>query len=129
MKKIAISSFLAIALAALVVPQAWAWKNTHLGIGLNWNHQSGGNNLLWGLFRNGQPPGPGCDGFQGGCFPGGAPAFPGYGAANAPQHGTAFNPPRNPSQTASYQTPYNPYRVANYYYPYPAYGTYFGYGR
>lgn len=37
--------------------EANAWINFKFGVGLNWNWQSGGNNLLWGAFQNGQPGG------------------------------------------------------------------------
>jgi hypothetical protein len=83
MKTIWTLMILALSLA-LAESQAQAWVNAKLGAGVNWNFQSGGNNVLWGFFRNGQPPGPGCGepaggmgGFGQGCgFPGG-PGGPG----------------------------------------------------
>ena len=55
--------FLAMGAAALVVAiftlqQALAWVTFNTGIGANLGYQSGGNTLLWGLYRNGQPGGP-----------------------------------------------------------------------
>jgi len=78
MKKILGLGLLAVCLAMSERP-ASAWVNSKFGIGLNWNWQSGGNNFLWGLFRNGQPPGPGCDGPCGPGFGGAGFGGPGYG--------------------------------------------------
>lgn len=93
MKKLLPIGLLAVSIAALSQEQASAWINSRFGIGLNWSWQSGGNNFLWGLFRDGQPPAPcpipGCAppfmpggpmpcGPMGGCGPyppGGGPAF------------------------------------------------------
>jgi hypothetical protein len=58
-------AFAAIASLAVVVSSsspASAWVNSKFGIGLNWERQSGNNNFLWGMFRNGQVP----DGFGNG---------------------------------------------------------------
>ena len=59
MRKITLLGLWALALTVLSHEQANAWINFKFGVGLNWNWQSGGNNTLWGLFRNGQPPGSG----------------------------------------------------------------------
>ena len=59
MKKFLLIGALALAVAAALEYQAWAWINTNFSVGLNYCYQSGGNNLLWGVFRNGQPGG--CD--------------------------------------------------------------------
>lgn len=59
MRKMTLLGLMALAVAALSHEQAGAWINFKFGVGLNWNWQSGGNNTLWGLFRNGQPPGGG----------------------------------------------------------------------
>ncbi|HMF16617.1 MAG TPA: hypothetical protein VKE98_05385 [Gemmataceae bacterium] len=59
MKKFLVMGTLALAVAALLELQAWAWKSSSLSMGMNWCHSSGGNNLLWGVYRNGQPGG--CD--------------------------------------------------------------------
>src|SRR5262249_55436505 len=70
----------ALALTAVVAaaPEAPAWINFKFGAGVNWSWQSGGNNFLWGLFRNGQPPGP--DGPHGPGYPGRLPGkSPNYG--------------------------------------------------
>jgi hypothetical protein len=80
---------------------AQAWVNSKFSVGLNWQYQAGGNNLLWGLYRSGQVPGPWGDGLIPGLVPAppsghapyaapyGAPppaveAFPYYGGAPAP---------------------------------------------
>src|SRR6516162_1554493 len=79
MKKILVLGALALSIGLLSEQHASAWVNAKFGVGLNWNWQSGGNNFLWGFFRNGQPPGPDC------CYPrGGYPGYPGGG------HGPAF---------------------------------------
>ncbi len=59
MRKFTLLGLTALALAAMSFEPASAWINFKFGVGLNWNWQSGGNNTLWGLFRNGQPPGNG----------------------------------------------------------------------
>src|ERR1700692_2932040 len=63
MRKILLLGSCALLLALSLQQQASAWLNFKFGAGINWNWQSGGNNTLWGLFRNGQPPGYGnnCD--------------------------------------------------------------------
>jgi hypothetical protein len=58
MKKILVAGLFAIGLLAITQQQASAWVNSKFGIGLNWDLQSGGNQILWGAWRNGQPPGP-----------------------------------------------------------------------
>ena len=68
MKKFLTMGALALALTAVYSAPAPAWLNWKFGIGMNLGWQSGGNNTLWGLFRNGQPPGPDC-GMGGGCRP------------------------------------------------------------
>ncbi len=67
--------------------QAQAWVNAKFSIGLNWHVQSANNNVLWGLWKNGQVPGPEAFGQPGGggpftpgqMTPGGT--FPFYGSA------------------------------------------------
>ena len=80
MKKILAIGILAISAIAFSQQQASAWVNTRFGVGLNWEYQSGGNNFLWGAYRNGQPPGPET-------FSGSQP-FPHYGSA--PQAAPAY---------------------------------------
>ena len=58
MKKFLVIGALALAVAACAEDQANAWVNAKFGVGLNVSLQSGGNNVMWGLFRNGQPPVP-----------------------------------------------------------------------
>jgi hypothetical protein len=78
MKKIVLAGLVALSVMAISQQQASAWVNSKFGVGLNWDVQSGGNQFLWGAWRNGQPPGP--EGFGGG-----APRF----NAPMPQHGYA----------------------------------------
>lgn len=147
MKKILTTGILALAVAALYAQTADAWINSKFGIGLNWNYQSGGNNLLWGAFRNGQPPAPDCGtcpGGPGGIYPGAAP-FHGYlqqpgaeqggftGSLDAAPSPANAVPGRTQSysnrtyngQTVNYQYPYQGYTYPNYY----NYNYYYGYGR
>lgn len=125
----------AFGLALAAVGPADAWINHKFSVGANWHWQSGGNNLLWGLFRNSQPPGP--DGYQHGPGPGGG--FPGFGphygpnefqyfgnqqtptpnpAAAAAQTQAYYGYPQNPYQPVSYAPGYSytPYNYAPYYY-------------
>lgn len=81
MKKILPISLLTLCFAALTQDQASAWINSRFGIGLNWSWQSGGNNFLWGLFRDGQPP---CPGPVPGCAP---PFLPGGPMPGGPMPG------------------------------------------
>ncbi len=55
MKKFLAMGALALAVAAIPQHQAKAWHNSSFSFGMNWSHSCGGNNLLWGLYRNGQP--------------------------------------------------------------------------
>jgi hypothetical protein len=77
------------ALAALAVlatsRTADAWCNSKFSVGLNWSLQSGNNNLLWGVYRNGQIP----DGYDGGGYGGPGAPPPGYGAQPFPWFGSA----------------------------------------
>ncbi len=57
MKKILAIGMLAVGLMAVSHQQASAWVNTKFGIGMNFDWSSGGNTLLWGLIRDGQPGG------------------------------------------------------------------------
>lgn len=72
MKKSILTAGLALLISAWFTDPAHAWVNSKFGVGLNISYQGGGNNLLWGLFRSGQPPAP--------CPPRQYPGFmPGYG--------------------------------------------------
>lgn len=57
MKKILAIGLLAVGLMAVTQQEASAWVNTRFGMGLNFDWSSGGNTLLWGLIRDGQPGG------------------------------------------------------------------------
>ncbi len=137
MKKILIVGVLAIGMLASSQQEASAWVKSQFGIGLNWNWQSGGNSLLWGAWRNGQPGGPEAFGGhhhgypQFGMPPGFAPgayqptpqALPPQGFF--PQQGPNFSQPMMPSAVVpqgiepavSYQG--SPFQFANY--PRPVY--------
>jgi hypothetical protein len=148
MKKILAMGIAALSLALICEQQASAWCNWKFGAGINFNYQSGGNNVLWGAFRNGQPPAPDCcppgcpPGVAPGCAPGfrgGYPGFPPYGpgefqyfgAQQRPQGGDVGQlPPTTPSTSG-----YGAYRPISYapnaysYYPNYAYTPSYWYGR
>ena len=65
MKKFVLAGLVALSVMAITQQQASAWINSRFGIGLNWHTQSGGNQILWGAWRNGQPPGPEAYGYGG----------------------------------------------------------------
>jgi len=77
MKKILVLGALALSTGLLSEQPASAWVNAKFGVGLNWSWQSGGNNFPWGLFRNGQPPGPDCTYANGGGYQRPPSTFPG----------------------------------------------------
>jgi hypothetical protein len=138
MKKLFSIGLLTVCALALSERQAQAWVNAKFSIGLNWHVQSGNNNVLWGLWKNGQVPGPEAFG-GGGQFgpmqgPGGqfgpmqgpgpippAGVFPYFGGGQQgyPQRPTANEPPQSaPQQQAYYGMPqnytYNPYQPVSY---------------
>src|SRR5262249_39125831 len=103
---------LALLMSAYVIEPAHGWVNWKLGVGVNWTHQTGGNNFLWGARRNGQPPGPASanqahPGYppEPGYGPPGYPPSPytapfsgfGEGAPSAPNPNQAFTPKRRPA--------------------------------
>jgi len=98
MKKLLPIGLLALSFTVFA-EDASAWINSRFGLGFNWGWQSGGNNLLWGLFRDGQPGGPdiyhvdvpvypkcGCPSGYPGAYPG---AYPGVQGPVAPAPGLA----------------------------------------
>jgi hypothetical protein len=106
MKKILTAGLLALSAALITDQQASAWVNCKFGVGLNWNWQSGGNNFLWGAFRNGQPPCPDV------AYPGGGGGYPGHGAPTfpgvqpyGPQDFQYFGQQRNGANPAAPATP------------------------
>lgn len=144
MKKLLSIGLLTLCALAITERRADAWLNAKFSVGLNWQIQSGNNNILWGVFKNGQVPGP--EAFGGGPMqfgpalspmymppasnfpffgnnPQGAPA--GYPAETAPlpklasQGQQAYYPAQNgnynPYQTVGYQP--NGYAYPNYYQP------------
>lgn len=111
MKKVITLGIMALAVAVASQQKASAWVNLKAGVGANMCWQSGGNCLFWGLFRNGQPPGPGgdCGAFPGMPYGPGAPGYgpggpgpvgypgpgpvpPGYGARGPMDHGAVGHP-------------------------------------
>jgi hypothetical protein len=105
MKKFLVVGALALTSAAIFHQQAFAWKNTQFSVGLNWSHQSGGNNLLWGAFRNGQP---GCADYSC-CQPNCGYGAGAMGASMGGYPTNAMTPPApttfQPSAPATFQPP------------------------
>jgi hypothetical protein len=97
MKRFLVLGPLALTLALLSGQTASAWVNFKFGAGVNWSWQSGGNNFLWGFFRNGQPPGPDVAYPPNGHAPGYPPGYGGY-----PGYPPQATFPGNP-------TPYGPF--------------------
>jgi hypothetical protein len=128
MKKIVLAGLFAVSLMAFSQDQASAWVNSRFGVGLNWAWQSGGNNLGWGAWRNGQPPGP--ESFGSNFMP--MQGFPGFGGAPMPTAAPVQNAYDYPAAQPQYPVPYpSPYQFATYprpiyYYPAPSY---YYYGR
>jgi hypothetical protein len=91
MKKLFALSVLSAGLLLASTQQASAWSNIKFGVGMNLHWQTGDNNFLWGVFRNGQIPPPA--GVPGG-FPGGYPGggFPQYYEPTGTGNGTAEPP-------------------------------------
>lgn len=133
MKKSILTAGLALLLSAWFSEPAQAWRSSKFGVGLNWSYQSGGNNFLWGFFRNGQPPaptppphpgfmpggpgyGPGGPGFG----PGG-PGGPGFGPAPfpgfAPGFGGGAPVMESPSQAADTIPSFHPVSFPGQYIP------------
>ncbi|MSQ95729.1 MAG: hypothetical protein EXR98_14405 [Gemmataceae bacterium] len=128
MKKLVLAAVLAVSAMAITQQQASAWVNSRFSLGLNWGYQSGGNNFLWGAWKNGQPPGP--EAFGAGHIPSFAPM-----PQHAPHGYAPVMPQAAPNQTTyQYSVPYqygSPYQFANYprpvyYYPAPTYYYYYG---
>jgi hypothetical protein len=134
MKKLLSMGLLTLCALAAGEREAQAWVNAKFSVGLNWQMQSANNNFLWGVFKNGQVPGP--EAFGG--PPGGGPAmyapggmqmpqgvFPFFGAQPNPQQMPQAQTFRFPAETAppptlaqmqpQPQQAYN-YAVPNYYY-------------
>ncbi|MBX9677709.1 MAG: hypothetical protein K2X38_03015 [Gemmataceae bacterium] len=113
-------AFAALASLAIVVASstpALAWKSSKFGIGLNWERQSGNNNFLWGMHRNGQVP----EGF------GGAPMMPPAEFHGMPPVAPCPNCQAPPHAAMPPSAPIVPayYHPANYQ---PQGFTYYGYG-
>ena len=153
MKKLLSMGLLTVCALAVAEQRAQAWVNSKFSIGFNWQLQSANNSLLWGVFKNGQVPGPEAFGMpahpghgHGGHFgPGGGympPAaqqyFPYFGGgpnynqmapAGYPHMQPGYQPPAPQSAPASSPVrgapaSYNPYQNVSYQYPYSAYYPY-----
>ena len=141
MKKFLLMGLLALGLLTVTGQSAHAWVNAKFSAGINCQWQSGGNCLLWGLFKNDNVPGPGMAGpFQvqpppAGAFPGFAtPEFQYFGQAggNTGQATAQASPPAGvapqqqrgtPPTVNGQQSTYQPanYSPTPYAYPPPAY--------
>jgi hypothetical protein len=114
MRTFLIAGLLSLLGLGLSAQQACAWTNFKFGIGFNFARQSGANNLLWGVFRNGQAP----EREDGGDFFFYHPhAFPTYHAAMG---GPA---PTFHAGAASAPVPGQPAQNSAYYYGQPNYQT------
>jgi hypothetical protein len=142
MKKFLSMGLLTVCALAVADQEAHAWVNGKFSVGLNWQVQSANNSFLWGVFKNGQVPGPEAFGQPGpghGHFgPGGGympPAaqqpFPYFGAMPGYNQPAPAGYPQVAPKTAPTSAPtnaavgyyYNPYQTASYqpyqnYYPY-----------
>jgi hypothetical protein len=107
MKKLLSMGLLTLCALALTQQQAHAWVNAKFSVGLNWHIQSANNNVLWGMWKNGQVPGPEAFGGGAGPFPSGvgpgpymtpAGQFPFFGSN--PQGTPQSQPASFPAQTA-----------------------------
>jgi hypothetical protein len=124
MKKVLVAGMLAVAMIAATGQQVSAWHNNRFSIGLNWQHQSGGNSWLWGAYRNGQPPGP--EAFGGGFeqfnsapqYYQGSSHYHAQGSYEAPAYQNVQPVYPAPYQFATYPRPvyYNPEPTYFYYY-------------
>ncbi len=129
MKKLLSMSLLTLCALAMTQQQAHAWMNAKFSIGLNWHIQSANNNVLWGLWKNGQVPGPeafggGASPFPSGVGPGPYMTPPGQYPwfLNNPQGSPQTQPVASPAETAPPPTvaglpPYgnfNPYQTVSY---------------
>jgi hypothetical protein len=147
-KKSLVIGLLALGLSALSQQQAAAWTKFNFSVGLNLSWESGNNNFLWGLFRDGQAPGYPTDVLG---YPhqfanqGYYPMYMHYPVAEyaaaqslpAPRHYQTPEPPRqNAPQTTWYQNS-NTHQPVGYHYPsvnpyyqtpsyYPSWGHYGG---
>lgn len=116
MKKMLCVGLTALGLMLAAHQEASAWINFKFSAGVNWQWQSGGNNLFWGAFSNGQP---GFGAFQSQPYPHHPPGqFQWFGAA--PQQQAPASVPANtqaPTGPQAYYAPSydaNPYRTVGY---------------
>jgi hypothetical protein len=123
MKKLLSIGLLTVCAFAISEHQAQAWLNSKFNIGLSWNIQSGNNNFLWGVWKNGQVPGPEAFGGGGGGQFGPLFSTPPAGYGQAPQqmpqaYPSGNQPPQAGQQQTYYGMPYtysqNPYQTVGY---------------
>jgi hypothetical protein len=119
MKKVLAIGMLAVGLIALSQEQASAWSNHRFSMGLSWSRQSGGNNFAWGLWRNGQPPGPESFGQH-------SYMVPSYSGEGAPSHHHHHGSHSQEAPSTVYPSPYQfatypRQQQEYYYYPMPYY--------
>src|ERR1051325_726534 len=119
MKKILSMGLLTVCALMVAEQRAHAWVNGKFSIGLNWQVQSANNSILWGVFKNGQVPGPEAFGMPG-CGGGFCP--PGFVPPGHPQ-GVPTNGPTNSNTQAAYHSPFQ-----NVSYQQTAYQMYYPYG-
>ncbi len=126
MKRILFVGLLTACALATSEHQANAWVNAKFSIGLNWHVQSANNNVLWGLWKNGQVPGPEAFGQPGGggpftpgqMTPGGS--FPYFGGAPNGTQPNAAQPNGVPVNFPQQINPTMPGAVGQQgFYPYP----------
>jgi hypothetical protein len=101
MKKLLFLGLTALGLVLAAEQPAHAWVNCKFSVGLNWSYQSGGNTLFWGLFRNGQPPGP----FQIQPPPPGVMPYPGAFPHHSPTDFQYYLNQQNPSNPGNPAVP------------------------
>jgi hypothetical protein len=116
MKKLLSIGVLTLCALALSEHQAQAWVNSRFSIGLNWHLQSANTSYLWGLWRNGQIPGPEGYGPPPGGIPPGTPGLygpPQGGPQPFPFMGAGMQPNGAPQQNVQ-QGAYNQYMPYGY---------------
>ena len=117
MRHLLTAGLLAVAALVTTARPADAWINAKFSAGVNWHWQSGNNSLLWGLFHDGQTPGPD---FGGGVGFGQAPCthdFPFFGYNGPPPANFAAT-----THTSHYGAVPNYYQPASYPVPHYWYG-------
>jgi hypothetical protein len=126
-KRLIATGLMALVLVLSSQQQALAWRKCSFSAGISWHVESGNNNFLWGLFKNGQVPGYPTDvlpTFQGVAYPNPyagigpvGPVFGGPPPVVAPLPPVAATQqPAPPVKQAIYYNNYN-YQAVGYNYP------------